>query len=218
MVKDRVWFFAAYDRVITDQAFAPTTGPGTGIPFPDTITENKYSLKLTLNLAQSTTLQGVYFSDRQSTTRHDFRQPAELQSVRDAGPHRRRRPRLRRAFEPALRLERHPDAGLRPALRPFPDEAGRSERSPDDRPDEQRHPGLSRLPAAASDRFSDRSTTTSRSATTTRAATPGTSATTSSRPAATTTNVSTSGSTYWTGSDAQRDPSLPAGLATAPAT
>ncbi len=82
MVKDRVWFFAAYDRVITDQVFNPTsgvTGPtnlscataplqGEGCPFPDTITENKYSLKLTLNLAQSTTLQGVYFSDRQTTT------------------------------------------------------------------------------------------------------------------------------------------------------
>ncbi len=81
MVKDRVWFFGAYDRVITDQVFNPTsgvTGPtascatdplaGEGCPFPDTITENKYSLKMTLNLAQSTTLQGVYFSDRQSTT------------------------------------------------------------------------------------------------------------------------------------------------------
>jgi len=79
MVKDRVWFFGAYDRVITGQVFNPTsgvTGPGTGTPcstatqgcpFPDTITENKYSGKLTLNLAQSTTLQGVYFSDRQST-------------------------------------------------------------------------------------------------------------------------------------------------------
>jgi hypothetical protein len=77
--KDRVWFFAAYDRVITGQTYNPTsgvTGPGTGsdcstetlgCPFPDTITENKYSLKLTLNIAQSTTLQGVYFSDRQST-------------------------------------------------------------------------------------------------------------------------------------------------------
>ena len=83
MVKDRVWFFAAYDRVITTQIFNPTsgiTGPAQpsypdpsctllqGCPFPDTITENKYSLKMTLNLAQSTTLQGVYFSDRQSTT------------------------------------------------------------------------------------------------------------------------------------------------------
>ena len=68
MVKDRVWFFAAYDRVITGQEFAPTSGITEGINFPDTITENKYSLKLTLNLAQSTTLQGVYFSDRQSTT------------------------------------------------------------------------------------------------------------------------------------------------------
>ena len=75
--KDRIWFFAAYDRVRTDQVFNPTTGttgPGPncgateGCPFPDNITENKYSLKMTLNLAQSTTLQGVYFSDRQSTT------------------------------------------------------------------------------------------------------------------------------------------------------
>ena len=64
--KDRVWFFAAYDRVITGSEIAPTTGPVTGENFPSTQTENKYSLKLTLNLAQSTTLQGVYFSDRQS--------------------------------------------------------------------------------------------------------------------------------------------------------
>ncbi|HYX20290.1 MAG TPA: TonB-dependent receptor, partial [Thermoanaerobaculia bacterium] len=80
-VKDRVWFFGAYDRVLTTQVFNPTsgvTGPmaacatnpaaGEGCPFPDAVTENKYSGKLTLNLAQSTTLQGVYFSDRQSTT------------------------------------------------------------------------------------------------------------------------------------------------------
>ncbi len=79
--KDRVWFFAAYDRVKTSQVFNPTsgvTGPtadcatnplaGEGCPFPDNIFENKYSLKLTLNVAQSTTLQGVYFSDAQSTT------------------------------------------------------------------------------------------------------------------------------------------------------
>ena len=82
-LKDRVWFFAAYDRVKTDQVFNPTSGitgplqPGYpdsdctflgGCPFPDSIVENKYSLKVTLNIAQSTTLQGVYFSDRQSTT------------------------------------------------------------------------------------------------------------------------------------------------------
>ena len=64
--KDRMWFFAAYDRVITGTEIAPTTGPVSGDNFPATYTENKYSLKLTLNLAQSTTLQGVYFSDRQS--------------------------------------------------------------------------------------------------------------------------------------------------------
>ena len=79
MVKDRVWFFAAYDRVITGTIINPTVGvagpaadcavnpaANEGCNFPATTTENKYSLKLTLNLAQSTTLQGVYFSDRQS--------------------------------------------------------------------------------------------------------------------------------------------------------
>ncbi len=64
--KDRIWFFAAYDRVITGTEIAPTSGPVTGDNFPATYTENKYSLKLTLNIAQSTTLQGVYFADRQS--------------------------------------------------------------------------------------------------------------------------------------------------------
>ncbi|HTY41871.1 MAG TPA: TonB-dependent receptor [Thermoanaerobaculia bacterium] len=68
MVKDRVWFFAAYDRVITGNSVVPTTGNVEGEVFPATLTENKYSLKLTLNLAQSTTLQGVYFSDRESQT------------------------------------------------------------------------------------------------------------------------------------------------------
>src|SRR5262249_40037676 len=63
---DRVWFFGAYDRVITGTGITPTTGPGRDTNFPATVTENKYSGKLTLNLAQSTTLQGVYFSDRQS--------------------------------------------------------------------------------------------------------------------------------------------------------
>jgi hypothetical protein len=66
MLKDRVWFFAAYDRVITGNALQPVSGVTEGVDFPATITENKYSLKMTLNLAQSTTLQGVYFSDRQS--------------------------------------------------------------------------------------------------------------------------------------------------------
>ena len=66
IVKDRIWFFAAYDRVITGTGIQPTTGIAEGYNFPATYTENKYSLKLTLNLAQSTTLQGVYFSDHQS--------------------------------------------------------------------------------------------------------------------------------------------------------
>jgi outer membrane receptor protein involved in Fe transport len=66
LVRDRVWFFGAYDRVITGTEIAPTTGAVEGQNFPATQTENKYSFKLTLNLAQSTTLQGVYFSDRQS--------------------------------------------------------------------------------------------------------------------------------------------------------
>jgi hypothetical protein len=67
--KDRVWFFAAYDRVLQTELIQPTPpSVRAGENFPETITQNKYSLKLTLNLAQSTTLQGVYFSDRQSQT------------------------------------------------------------------------------------------------------------------------------------------------------
>src|SRR5262249_23852696 len=66
LVRDRVWFFGAYDRVITGTEIAPTTGAVVGQNFPATQTENKYSGKLTLNLAQSTTLQGVDFSARQS--------------------------------------------------------------------------------------------------------------------------------------------------------
>ena len=65
--KDRVWFFVAYDRVLQTELIQPTLpSPRTGENFPETITQNKYSAKLTLNIAQSTTLQGVYFSDRQS--------------------------------------------------------------------------------------------------------------------------------------------------------
>ena len=112
MVKDRVWFFAAYDRVITGTWIEPTSGAATGVDFPATYTENKYSLKLTLNLAPNTTLQGVYFFGPPVAGRDDLEEPPELQSERHSGSHRRRRTGLRRAVEPALRLERHSDAGL----------------------------------------------------------------------------------------------------------
>jgi len=88
--KDRIWFFAAYDRVITGTEIAPTSGPVTGENFGATYTENKYSLKLTLNLAQSTTLQGVYFSDRQSqvgtiSTNPQSANPLQTQGRIDVG-------------------------------------------------------------------------------------------------------------------------------------
>jgi outer membrane receptor protein involved in Fe transport len=83
--KDRVWFFAAYDRVITGRDIAPQTGPGAGLDYPATITENKYSLKLTLNLAQSTTLQGVYFSDRQSQVGTIAANPQSLDPIATDG-------------------------------------------------------------------------------------------------------------------------------------
>jgi Carboxypeptidase regulatory-like domain/TonB dependent receptor/TonB-dependent Receptor Plug Domain len=92
MVKDRVWFFAAYDRVITGTQIQPTSGATDGVNFPATYTENKYSGKLTLNLAQSTTLQGVYFSDKESqvgtisTNPQSFNPFATQGRIDDGGP------------------------------------------------------------------------------------------------------------------------------------
>ncbi len=67
-LKDRIWFFAAYDRVTLNQEISSTSGPVEGQSFPVDTRQNKWAGKLTFNLRQSTTLVGSYFSDPQVET------------------------------------------------------------------------------------------------------------------------------------------------------
>jgi hypothetical protein len=70
--KDKIWFFGAYDRVQINQDWqmldpaAPTYGPTSGLLFPNSYTQNKYSGKLTINATQSTSIVGSVFSDHQT--------------------------------------------------------------------------------------------------------------------------------------------------------
>ena len=64
-LKDHIWFFGAYDRVITNNDILPITGPRAGEEFPVKTTSNLYAGKLTFNVAQGTTIVGTLFSDPQ---------------------------------------------------------------------------------------------------------------------------------------------------------
>ena len=67
--KDKIWFFGAYDRVQINQNLQPldVTNPDTfGLQFPNSYVENKYAGKITLNLAQTTTIVGSIFTDAQT--------------------------------------------------------------------------------------------------------------------------------------------------------
>src|SRR6185369_11028245 len=66
IVKDKVWFFGAYDRVKINQAFQPIAGPRANEDFPIGYFQNKYSGKLTFNLFQGTSIVGSVFSDSQT--------------------------------------------------------------------------------------------------------------------------------------------------------
>ena len=66
IVKDRLWFFAAYNRVEVRQdlsRFESSTYVSSEDLFPFDSTENLYSGKLTWNIASSTTLVGTVFAD-----------------------------------------------------------------------------------------------------------------------------------------------------------
>ena len=69
--KDKIWFFGAYDRVQINQNLQPLDptdlGAETfGLQFPNSYVENKYAGKITLNLAQTTTVVGSIFTDAQT--------------------------------------------------------------------------------------------------------------------------------------------------------
>jgi outer membrane receptor protein involved in Fe transport len=61
--KDRIWFYGAYDRTITDQNVRPTSGVRVGEDFPVKYTESLYAGKITFNIVQGSTLVGTLFAD-----------------------------------------------------------------------------------------------------------------------------------------------------------
>ncbi|MFY9551530.1 MAG: TonB-dependent receptor, partial [Thermoanaerobaculia bacterium] len=69
ILKDKVWFFGAYDRVKINQTLTmfDLTNPDTfGHNYPVSFFQNKYSGKLTLNVLQGTSIVGSVFSDSQT--------------------------------------------------------------------------------------------------------------------------------------------------------
>ena len=69
VVKDRVWFFGAYDRAQVDQnlqTFDPTNTETFGHQFPRDLVQSKYSGKITLNLFPGTSIVGTVCSDAQT--------------------------------------------------------------------------------------------------------------------------------------------------------
>jgi outer membrane receptor protein involved in Fe transport len=65
-VKDRVWFFGAYNRVTDNQQISPPRGVVAGEEFPLDSVANLWSGKVTLNVATGFTLVGTAFSDPQT--------------------------------------------------------------------------------------------------------------------------------------------------------
>jgi len=62
-LKDRVWFFGAYNRVTDNQTISPPRGVVAGEEFPLDNTSNLWSAKLTWNVTTGATLVGTAFSD-----------------------------------------------------------------------------------------------------------------------------------------------------------
>ncbi len=65
VLKDKIWFFGAYDRVQANNNVEPIDGPRAYEEFPQAFVQNKYSGKLTFNLFQGTSIVGSVFSDAQ---------------------------------------------------------------------------------------------------------------------------------------------------------
>ena len=68
IIKDHIWFYGAYDRVLTDDNLRPITGARAGEDFPQKSTSNLWAGKLTFNVAQGTTIVGTLFADPQTNT------------------------------------------------------------------------------------------------------------------------------------------------------
>ena len=86
-VKDKVWFFAAYDRVQINQNLQTLDLQNSatfGSEFPRSFVQNKYAGKLTLNLSQGTSVVGTVFSDSE-TQLGALRTPTSLNPLTYAG-------------------------------------------------------------------------------------------------------------------------------------
>jgi hypothetical protein len=66
ILKDRIWFFGAYDKVRVDRETQPLAGVNAGKTFPQTFDSNLYSAKLTSQITSSTELQASVFADPQT--------------------------------------------------------------------------------------------------------------------------------------------------------
>ena len=66
--KDRIWFYGAYDRTLTDQFIEPLSGTVANQQFPQSFRSNLWAGKLTFNIAQGTTLVATGFADPQVNT------------------------------------------------------------------------------------------------------------------------------------------------------
>ncbi|MBL8111866.1 MAG: TonB-dependent receptor [Acidobacteria bacterium] len=66
IVKDRVWFFGAYDRVNRDVVFAQTSGANEGLGFLQEQKSDLFSGKLTFNITKSTELLATVTADPQT--------------------------------------------------------------------------------------------------------------------------------------------------------
>jgi Carboxypeptidase regulatory-like domain/TonB dependent receptor/TonB-dependent Receptor Plug Domain len=67
-VKDRLWFYGAYDRVSQKLELFQTAGVLNGTALPRDVTSDLYSGKLTVRITDSTTLIGTIFADPQTNS------------------------------------------------------------------------------------------------------------------------------------------------------
>ena len=89
LVRDRLWFFAAYDRVSLDDQLSrlqASNNVPTSALFPLDSTENLYSGKLTWNVSASTTAVATVFADPSTTSGAAGADPRQGLGIYDVTP------------------------------------------------------------------------------------------------------------------------------------
>jgi len=89
-IKDRIWFFGAYNKTKTDATTMPTQGPVAGEEFPQKTDGDMWSGKLTFRIGPATDVQATIFSDPQQNTGSlsdipTSADPAVWAGIRDVG-------------------------------------------------------------------------------------------------------------------------------------